>query len=372
MIRMKREPTVVLFHNLVAPYRHGVFRELARLVNLNVGYAVLRTRDRSWDSSIPDSYRSEVLGGYAMYAYGRPFVVCPHVLRWLERESPQAVISVLTRSNIVDVLRIARWCRQHEVKFVLWVGDVDKSAAQRQIPSAITSILSAGCRAAMRMADGFVSYSALTDQWLRVHAPRRPTVTGTQVLDPPEDTPRLAVEGRDPVVQMLFVGRHDSRKGLEQFAAALSRLPEAQMRRLRLVTVGDGPLRTGLSQMLPSEMVVVSMGVMKREEIYPLYRDSDLIVLPSLEDPWGFVINEAMSMGTPAAVSKFCGSSEMASTAGWVFDPTDLDAMTSTLSDAIEQCRDSQLRRSAVAVENCYRPNVAAGRIVDLLYSLGM
>jgi glycosyltransferase involved in cell wall biosynthesis len=89
-------------------------------------------------------------------------------------------------------------------------------------------------------------------------------------------------------------------------AAAVSKSRD----RIRLVIIGDGPLRAtldGLAQ--KSDVDAEFRGFLNQSEIVEKgYSDLDAIVLPSGEnETWGLVINEAMTGGIPAIVSDMVG-----------------------------------------------------------------
>lgn len=48
------------------------------------------------------------------------------------------------------------------------------------------------------------------------------------------------------------------------------------------------------------------MGFKKKEELVKYYKASDLFVLPTREDVWGLVINEAMARGLPVITTDKC------------------------------------------------------------------
>jgi glycosyltransferase involved in cell wall biosynthesis len=50
------------------------------------------------------------------------------------------------------------------------------------------------------------------------------------------------------------------------------------------------------------------LGFLNQTEIPAAYSAADLLVLPSLDEPWGLVVNEAMCYGVPAVVSSHVGA----------------------------------------------------------------
>ena len=91
---------------------------------------------------------------------------------------------------------------------------------------------------------------------------------------------------------------------LEAFAAA--NVPNSY-----LVFAGDGPLRAELEkraiQLGLSDRMRI-LGFVNQSQLPAVYRAADLLVLPSLYEPFGLVVNEAMLCGCPAAVSDRVGA----------------------------------------------------------------
>lgn len=107
--------------------------------------------------------------------------------------------------------------------------------------------------------------------------------------------------------RILYVGRLDARKGVEELlhgAAALLRAEEAT-----LTIVGDGPRRKALQRLAQQAEIghrVTWLGHRNREDLPPIYAAHDLMVVPSLYEGFGIVIAEAMAMGTPVLTSDAC------------------------------------------------------------------
>jgi glycosyltransferase involved in cell wall biosynthesis len=357
---------VVLFHNVVAPYRHALFEALAGHVSLEVWYSALRTFDRSWSTDIPGGYRSRVLGRVGCRLLGRPVIVCPDLARSLDRHRPDAVLSVLTRSNWIDTLRICSWGRRRGVPVVLWVGQVESDAFDDGLPRVVGRASEWYYRRALAAAKGLLCYSGRSLEWARRRGALAPARTGTQVLDAPGAAPRTGVSATARTTA-LFVGKLEERKGADLLLRAVAALPARARDGLRLRLVGDGPLAPEARSFAGRFPCVEYAGPLPRERLFEEYRGADLLVLPSRHDPWGFVTNEAMAMGTPVLASRQAGSAELAGRAGWVWDARDERSLAPALAKAVEECRDERRREAAVDAERDYRPGPCAERIADLL-----
>jgi len=105
---------------------------------------------------------------------------------------------------------------------------------------------------------------------------------------------------------ILFVGKLISKKNP---LILLKVLKELNNENIFVVFVGDGPLRNDMMKYIEeNEMKNVSIkGFVNQSEITKYYAVSDILVLPSISETWGLVVNEAFNFGIPAIVSEYVG-----------------------------------------------------------------
>lgn len=118
---------------------------------------------------------------------------------------------------------------------------------------------------------------------------------------------RLGVPQEGTVI--LFVGRLARQKGVAHLIRAMPGV-RAQVPDVRLLIVGEGetkPELLALTAQLGLEAVVMFAGARPHEDVIGLMRASDLFVLPSLTEPFGIVLVEAMSCGLPIVASNVMG-----------------------------------------------------------------
>src|SRR6266550_2879505 len=80
------------------------------------------------------------------------------------------------------------------------------------------------------------------------------------------------------------------------------------------------------------------LGFVNQTQLPYMYAASDLLVLPSLYEPFGFVVNEAMLCGCPAAVSDRVGAKYdlvRHGETGYVFPAGNVDALAAILCDVL-------------------------------------
>jgi glycosyltransferase involved in cell wall biosynthesis len=84
-------------------------------------------------------------------------------------------------------------------------------------------------------------------------------------------------------------------------------------------------------------------GFVQYDGLRALYARAGAFILPSVSDPWGLVVNEAMAAGLPVLVSNRCGCAPdlvEEGRNGFTFDPYDIEGLArlmlrmSSMSDA--------------------------------------
>lgn len=108
-----------------------------------------------------------------------------------------------------------------------------------------------------------------------------------------------------------------------------------------LLFAGDGPLRQAVEERARSLGIqdrVRVLGFVNQTQLPSLYCAADLLVLPSVHEAFGFVVNEAMLCGCPVAVSDHVGAKfdlVRDGVTGFVFPTGDVAAISRVLRDVL-------------------------------------
>jgi glycosyltransferase involved in cell wall biosynthesis len=112
----------------------------------------------------------------------------------------------------------------------------------------------------------------------------------------------------------LYLSRIIPRKGLDILLKAFSLL-RGERSDVFLLIAGDGPFRIFCENLTKSLQIpdVSFIGPVNQNSVIDYYQQADVFVLPSyyhegLEEPWGLVINEAMSMNLPVITTTAVGA----------------------------------------------------------------
>lgn len=159
-----------------------------------------------------------------------------------------------------------------------------------------------------------------------------------------ENLSDLLKQNKLPENYFLCVSRLSPEKNLKRLLLAFKSYRE-KSGQWSLVIVGSGPQKQELMQIVKEHAIdAVRIVNWQHYEKLPLYYTlAKCLVLPSLSEPWGLVVNEAMACGLPVLVSNKCGCQpELCKDGsnGYSFDPediTDLAKKMQILADNSEE-----------------------------------
>jgi glycosyltransferase involved in cell wall biosynthesis len=102
---------------------------------------------------------------------------------------------------------------------------------------------------------------------------------------------------------LLYVGRYDPKKGMDDLLHAIPRLdPDCGV-----YFVGGEPTQAHLDWCRENGITNAHfIGFTKKDALAEYYRAADALVLPTWSDVWGLVVNEAMSFGLPVITTDQC------------------------------------------------------------------
>lgn len=210
-----------------------------------------------------------------------------------------------------------------------------------------------------RNIDGvFIPATSHQAYYERLGFPRERTVFGVDVVDNDyfcrhADHARKAAASIKaglglPEKYFLFVGRFLPRKGLETLLKAYDNYrAQADGNGWDLVLVGGGSHLSHIQALAAQSPGVHFAGVVTGEGLCHYYGLAQTLVVPSVLDPWGLVVNEGLAAGLPVLVSRGCGAAATLVSEGengWTFAPEDIDELT-TLLLRVSQLSATELQR---------------------------
>lgn len=342
---------VALLTNFIPPYRVPVLRGLAeRVGGLRVLVSTPMEANRSWAPawegldvvvqrtlSIPRSIHHP--GGFREKL---PLHVPIDTRRQLRAYDPALVISGEFGAR---TLASAGWCRATGRPLVVWATLSERTeAAYGGVRGRLRkAILRQTARVIVNGESGarYVRSLGYPDERIDRIPQASPAGVGADRVPAPRAEP--LGEGS---LRLLYVGQLTERKGLRGLLAELSAWTRREGVDAELVLVGEGPQAAELREValsIEGPLRVRFAGEVAFDALAERYRAADLLVLPTLADEWGLVVNEAMAAGLPVLGSVYSQAvTELVEDGrtGWWYDPERPGSLATKLDEIRRLGRD--------------------------------
>ncbi len=137
------------------------------------------------------------------------------------------------------------------------------------------------------------------------------------------------------IIQLIFVGQLIERKGITTLLEAMKIVAKSKQS-FHLTIIGTGELELFLKEFIninQLQNIVTLLGVINSENITDYIEKADLLILPSVFDGWGLVVNEALQSRVPVLVSDQCGAKELViqNKNGLIFQHNNVESLTENL-----------------------------------------
>lgn len=332
-----------MVHSFLAPYRIPLFAELAKRFALEVWILADVGKLRNWPTEVPaDAFNFRLLPHLRVPTGSRDYqFVLNYTLPFaLARRRHDVIMGC--GWDTPSTFYAAYHARMRKTPFVLWAGSTAGEASWRR---KLTRPL---VRDLVRHADACVAYGTRSKDYLITLGAEAGRVFCAYNT---VDTRRFARESRlneherhalrnrlgirTPRV-ILYCGQLIERKGLGDLLPAFKRCAEG-CSDVTLLVVGNGPRKArfhALAEGLGIRDRVVFAGFVPQETLPPYYGLADLFVLPSREEVWGLVINEALACGVPALTTNAVGAAPdliRDGVNGYLVPPGDVTALSEAL-----------------------------------------
>lgn len=368
---------VALLINFIAPYRVPLFEALhARVGQLRVFASTPIEANRTWrphwglldvtvQRTITVRKHWRDAAGFADTGY----VHFPYdTLAQLRRFRPDVIIS--SELGLRTVLA-AVYKRLHaNVRLVVWATVSEHTESSRGLLRTFVRPRLLRCADAVLVngASGarYVTQLGVARERVAL-APYTTDVAAFQRAPP-------RVPGPPGTVRLLFAGMFVERKGLLPFLAVLRRWALAHpARTVAFDIAGDGPLRAALRSFDGTRNFIIRvLDPVPYDRLPALYAGADILVLPTLADEWGVVVNEAMAAGLPVLGSAYSQAvTELVTDGetGWTFTPGDDQTVYHAVDRALKSSVAARERMGEVARKRVLEltPDYVADRIAEAL-----
>lgn len=309
---------LALVQNIISPYIIPLFSQFAAApqVDLQVYLMALSEKNREWVTKLSGEFKYKVLPGFSLNFFSKDlfsYHINPSIIWELTRNRYDIIFSS-GYASLTNQLAFfhAKLCKK---PFILWSeSTINEPSFFRKVSLPLVKLM-------VRHSDALVACGTRSKEYLiqlGVVPDRIFTAYCTVDTDYFKRQSRELKNQREKLKDetsiknktiVLYVGQLIERKGLKYLLKAYSQLKGEFD--VALLLVGGGKQKSELENLCLKDNIedVFFTGYVQLDDLPRYYVISDIFVLPSLEETWGRVMNEAMACGLPVIGTDKAGAS---------------------------------------------------------------
>ncbi|MDD3488180.1 MAG: glycosyltransferase family 4 protein [Candidatus Pacebacteria bacterium] len=337
---------VILLTNIITPYTIPLLNYISQRGNFNLKVLALaeKEKNREWKLSKREiKFNYKIIPGFNFFFYGKKKEKSIHinfgVILSLIKNNPDIVI--ISGYDTLAYWQAFFYCKILRKKCILWNGTTLFSTGN---PQGFKGFLK---KFIIRRADRFIAYGTKAKEYLEYFGAKPEnifisinTVDVSYFKDKVKEfksLPEFLQEKQQSTkMTILYVGQLIKRKGAEEVLKALNVLNDSD---INFIIVGSGPEKENLKNFCTKNNLknVIFEGFRQQDELPKYYALADVFILPSLEEVWGLVVNEALASGLYVLCSKYAGATYdlISKDNGMIFDPNNIEEIAKN----IQKCK---------------------------------
>lgn len=297
---------VLYITNVPSPYRVNYFNELSKYCDLTVIYErdSASDRDIKWKEEDNKKYNIIFLDGYK---FKTDFIVSNGIKKHLKNNKYDFIIfcNFASPSGILGI----NYCIKHNIKYCI-EGDgafyLKKSLKdiikKRLLKNALY------CFSTCNNLDEYYLNLGVSKNNIKRY--RFTSLSNDEIINNSSLTNNIDELKNKLHLNykkiLLFVGQFIKRKGIDILLESFSKLPSDG---IGLVIIGGEPIDEYIEIMNKYNLKNIHFYTfMNKKEMDDYFRISNLFILPTREDIWGLVVNEALSYGVPVITTDRCNA----------------------------------------------------------------
>jgi len=294
---------VLWLANIPSPYTVNFLNELGKLCELTVLFELkdAKDRDNSWKNYQFQSFNGIFLKGIR---YSSDKALCFSVKKYLKQKYDVIVVSNM--ATLTGILAV-NYMRRHKIDYIIQ-GDGGFKKNKKGLKEKLKEYLISGAKYCLSTGQAhdeyYCAYGAKKENIFRIPFTSlyEKDIEKT-IATQSEKQAKKELLGIKEEKVVLSVGQFIYRKGFDVLIDATSKLEKD----VGVYIVGGQPTQEYIKQINLLHLTIVHfLDFMPPSELKNYYRVADVFVLPTREDIWGLVINEAMSNGLPVVTTNNC------------------------------------------------------------------
>lgn len=300
---------VLFITNIPSPYRVDFFSKFGELVDLTVWFENEKVNYRQWKSSIENkNFKHKVLN-FKNKSLKNNIIN----LHKEFKKNKYDIYIVGGYSTLIGILSII-YLKLKRKKFVLnadggFVKNDSKKSyfIKKMLISSANYWLSSG----KNCTEYLIHYGAKKDNVFEY--PFASIDYTSNELKPLNDIERKKLKKDKSLkdIVILSIGSFIDRKGLDILIKSFENIRNRNEElKISLVLIGGGELKDKYISYINDNKIedITIIDFLDKEDLIMYYKLADMFILPTREDIWGLVVNEAMSFGLPIICSDRAGA----------------------------------------------------------------
>lgn len=320
-----------LIQRALPDYRAPFFNALSQACTGGLGVFSGLPRPQEMIHTVDHLEDAQLFLGKNIHLLRGPLYLCwqQGLLAWLEKWDPDILI-LEANPHYLRTPTAVRWMRRRNRPVIGW------GLGAPPISGLMANFRHNRRKRFIRQFDALITYSqnGASEYSALGFSPKRIFVAANAVTPKPKNPlPGRPLPDSRSQAQVLFVGRLQARKHIDNLLHACASLPAD--RQPKVMVVGDGPERENLQRLAaeiypPAEFT----GALYGEALAEKFQSADLFVLPGTG---GLAIQQAMSYGLPVIAAEADGTQVdlVRPENGWQIPVNDVSALQNTLGEAL-------------------------------------
>lgn len=341
--------------NLRAPYRTLQLNEFSKIENVQIKayYTDKPDDNRRWNTNEPDGFEEIDLKGIKIAG---KFGYINNGLLDIVKNNDLIMLGCYEQPTYILLSILCKLLNKPYILSYDGISTNRLSEKENQIKKAIKSIVINN--ADYIMGNGIVSkryfnevfgypLDRIYNQYLTVDSDKINKLYTDRKKYRNEYREKLGISKDEKV--LIYSGRLIDIKNVDSVVKAIGKLNKND---LTFLITGGGELEEDLkilSERLGVKTIITGF-ISNQEELFKHYFAGDSLILPSIYEPWGLIINEAMFTGMPVIVSEICGCSiDLCKNNynGKIIDPNNIEDISMKIEEVLYSSDISKLRTAS-------------------------
>ena len=297
---------ILFYTNIPSPYRISFFNELGKHCELTVLFETGNSTERNdaWNEYKFETFKGVILKGIRTRTDSS---FCPQIVSYLKKNRYDHI--VVTQVASLTAILAALYMNLCHIPYC-YEGDGGFVGNTKGVKAAIKRFIIGNSEYCLSTSKSFDEYcTAYGAKKEKIYRYPFTSIEEKDLLEKPVTKTQKLVLRKELNIEeekiFLSVGQFIYRKGFDLLMEMSRSLPK----NVGIYIVGGTPTEEYLEMKKKWDLKQVHfVDFMKKDQLFRYYQAADAFVLPTREDIWGLVVNEAMANGLPVISTDRCAA----------------------------------------------------------------